>query len=124
MGRLIYTAITSLDGYVADEGGGFEWAAPDEEVHAFVNDLERPIGTYLYGRKLYETMAVWDNPTAFEDPPEVVRNYAELWRASPKVVYSSTLPATWTARTRLERSFNAEAVRAIVRSADADVSIG
>ena len=99
MAKLIYSAIASLDGYVADEDGNFDWAAPDEEVHAFVNDLERPVGTYLYGRRMYETMAVWET-MALDDEPPVMRDFAEIWRAADKVVYSRTLAAASTARTR------------------------
>ena len=90
MANLIYSAIASLDGYIADENGNFDWAAPDEEVHAFVNDLERPVGTYLYGRRMYETMAVWET-MALDDEPPVMHDFAEIWRAADKVVYSRTL---------------------------------
>ncbi len=123
MGRLVYAAITSLDGYVADRGGRFDWAMPDEEVHAFVNDTQREIGTYLYGRRLYDVMAVWETmPTDGE--PEVVADYQRVWRAAHKVVYSRTLDAVSTPRTRLERTFDADAVRALVDASPADVSIG
>ncbi len=123
MGRLVYTTICSLDGYTADTGGGFDWAMPDEEVHAFVNDLERPLGTYLYGRRMYETMAAWqDMGGPGEHPVEV--DYAEIWRAADKVVYSTTLAEVSTPRTRLERSFDPDAVRRLVREADRDVSLG
>src|ERR1700754_5100450 len=111
MAKLTYAAITSLDGFIEDEDGGFDWAVPDPEVHAFVNDLERPVGTYLYGRRMYETMAVWQTmgvgPGA---PPEEVE-FAELWRAADKVVYSRTLDAVTTPRTALEPEFDPEAVR-------------
>ena len=107
MGRLIYSAIASLDGYVADESGGFEWAAPDEEVHAFVNELARPIGTHLYGRRMYEVMSAWE--TMDDDAPEM-RDFAQIWRAADKVVYSRTLAEPTTARTRLEREFDPDAV--------------
>jgi dihydrofolate reductase len=117
VGRLIYTAIASLDGYVNDEQGKFDWAMPDEEVHAFVNELERPIGTHLYGRRLYETMAVWETLESDEPP---MRDYAEIWRAAEKVVYSRTLDAVSSARTRIEREFDPEAVRRM----EGDVSIG
>ena len=103
MAKLIYAAITSLDGYVADEDGNFDWAAPDEEVHAFVNDLERPIGTYLYGRRMYEVMVAWET-TPTDGEPDVVRDYAEIWRAADKIVYSRTLAAASSAKTRLERT--------------------
>ena len=108
MAKLIYSAIASLDLYVEDEHGKFDWAAPDEEVHAFVNELERPIGTYLYGRRMYETMVHWE--TAGEDEPEVISKYAEIWRAADKIVYSRTLESTQTARTRLERELDPNAI--------------
>jgi dihydrofolate reductase len=123
MAKLTYAAITSLDGYIEDESGGFDWAEPDAEVHVFVNDLERPIGTYLYGRRMYETMAVWQT-IGLEpgSPPEEV-DFAEVWRAADKVVYSRTLDATSTPRTRLEREFDPEAVRRMTDAADRDLSV-
>ena len=121
MAKLIYSAIASLDGYVADRDGNFDWAAPDAEVHAFVNDLERPVGTYLYGRRMYETMAAWET---LDDPAPEMRGFAELWRAADKVVYSRTLDAVSTPRTRLERELDPSAVRALVAGAARDVSIG
>jgi dihydrofolate reductase len=123
--RLVYSAIASLDGYVADREGRFEWAAPDEEVHAFVNDLERPVGTYLYGRRMYETMAPWETLEA-EQPglPDPMRDYARLWRAADKVVYSRTLDAVSTPRTRLERAFEPDAVRRLKDASARDLSIG
>ncbi|HZD97782.1 MAG TPA: dihydrofolate reductase family protein [Micromonosporaceae bacterium] len=124
MAKLFYTAITSLDGYVADEDGKFDWAAPDAEVHAFVNDLERPIGTYLYGRRLYDTMVAWETMPSGPDEPPVIRDYAEIWRSADKVVYSTTLETVASARTRIEREFDADAVRQIKASADRDVSVG
>ena len=124
MANLIYSAIASLDGYVADEEGKFGWAAPDEEVHAFINDLERPIGTYLYGRRMYETMAPWETDPALAEGSEITRDYAEVWRAADKIVYSTTLENVTTDRTRLERDFDPESVRALKRSADTDLSIG
>jgi len=124
MAKLIYAAITSLDGYVNDKDGGFEWAAPDEEVHAFVNDLERPIGTYLYGRRMYETMRFWETPDAMTDPSPVAQNYARIWRAADKVVYSTTLDDVSTARTRVERSFDPDAVRQMKSEAAQDISVG
>jgi dihydrofolate reductase len=122
MAKLIYSAIASLDQYVEDEHGKFDWAAPDEEVHAFVNELERPIGTYLYGRRMYETMVYWE--TAGEGEPEVISEYAEIWRAADKIVYSRTLESTQTARTRLERELDPNAIRALKRSAESDISVG
>jgi dihydrofolate reductase len=124
MAKLVYAAITSLDGYVADEDGKFDWAAPDVEVHAFVNDLERAIGTYLYGRRLYDTMVAWETMPSGPDEPPVIRDYAEIWRSADKVVYSTTLETVASARTRIEREFDADAVRQIKASADRDVSVG
>src|SRR5436853_176840 len=121
MAKLIYAAIASLDGYVEDEQGRFDWATPDAEVHAFINDLERPIGTYLYGRRLYDTMAFWEDGG---DEDAVSRDYAGLWRAADKVVYSTTLTTVRSARTRIERTFDAEAVRALKEAAERDLSIG
>ena len=123
MARLHYAAICSLDGYTADADGKFDWAAPDREVHAFVNDLERSIGTALYGRRMYETLAVWQTIGGPEhDPTE--NDYAEVWRATDKVVYSTTLTAVSTPRTRLERVFDPEAVRRLKSAAASDLSIG
>jgi dihydrofolate reductase len=119
--RLIYSAIASLDGYVADEDGKFDWAAPSEQVHAFVNDLERPVGTYLYGRRMYEVMVPWET---MDDPATVMRDYAEIWRAADKVVYSRTLKTVSSNRTRLERDFDPEAVRQLKESAGAPISVG
>jgi dihydrofolate reductase len=123
MAKLIYSAITSLDGYVADEDGNFDWAAPDEEVHAFVNDLERRVGTYLYGRRMYEVMVFWETmPLA--DQPRVVQDFAEIWQAADKIVYSTTLATVSSARTRIERDFDPEAVRQMKASAGRDISVG
>lgn len=124
MARLIYAAITSLDGYVEDGEGRFGWATPDEALHAFVNDLERPIGTYLYGRRMYETMVFWETAGADADEPAVFSDYAGIWRATQKVVYSRTLEATSSARTRIERTFDPDTVRRLKRSATADITIG
>jgi dihydrofolate reductase len=124
MAKLIYSAITSLDGYVADEEGNFHWAAPDAEVHAFVNDLERPIGTYLYGRRMYDTMAYWETADTSGDQPPAMRDYAQLWQAAEKIVYSKTLEAASTARTRIERDFDPEAVRRLKQEVDRDISVG
>src|SRR3954452_13815094 len=121
MAQLIYSAIASLDGYVEDARGKFDWAAPDEEVHAFVNELERPIGTYLYGRRMYQTMSVWET---IDDDHPVMRDYAELWRAAEKVVYSRSLESPSSARTRIERDFDAAAVRQLKATAHDDISIG
>jgi dihydrofolate reductase len=124
MAKLIYSAITSLDGYVADEHGNFDWAAPDDEVHAFVNDLERPVGTYLYGRRMYETMVFWETAPTSGDEPAVVRDFAAMWQAADKVVYSTTLETVASARTRIARSFDPDAVREMLAEAARDVSVG
>ena len=124
MAKLIYSAITSLDGYVADEHGNFDWAAPDEEVHAFVNDLERRIGTYLYGRRLYEVMRYWETAPTTGDQPPVVQDYAAIWQAADKVVYSKTLQTASSARTRVEQAFDPEAVRQMKATAQRDISVG
>ena len=121
MAKLIYTAIMSLDGYVADEDGNFDWSEPDEEVHAYVNDLERPIGTHLYGRRLYDVMVVWET---IADQEPVIRDYAEIWRAADKVVYSRSLETVSSERTRIERSFDPDAVRTMKSVADRDLGIG
>src|SRR5215475_12251813 len=120
MGKLIYSSITSLDGYINDAEGKFDWAEPDEEVLAFVNDQERPIGTYLYGRRMYETMVYWESAPPGESP--AVNDYAPIWRAADKVVYSTTLAAPSSARTRIERAFDADVVRAVKKGGD--VSVG
>lgn len=124
MGRLVYAAIMSLDGYVDDREGRFDWCMPDEQVHAAVNDLSRGAGTYLLGRGMYEVLSVWDT-MATDDPDEPeMSDYARIWQASDKVVYSTTLDAIDAPRTRLERSFDVDAVRAQVAAAERDVSIG
>ncbi|MEN3356046.1 MAG: hypothetical protein V7637_28 [Mycobacteriales bacterium] len=124
MGKLIYSAIASLDGYVEDEQGTFDWAAPDEEVHAFVNDLERPIGTYLYGRRMYETMVFWETVSTGGDQSAASRDFAGIWRAAEKVVYSRTLQTASSARTRIERDFDPAAIRRLKESASADITVG
>src|SRR5438132_7390342 len=124
MAKLIYSAITSLDGYVADEDGNFDWAAPDEEVHAFVNDLERPIGTYLYGRRMYDVMRYWETAPTDAGQPPVVRDYARIWQAADKVVYSKTLATASTSRTRIEKDFDPQAVRRLKATASGDMSVG
>jgi dihydrofolate reductase len=122
--KLIYTAITSLDGYVADEAGNFDWAAPDDEVHAFVNELESHAGTYLYGRRMYEVMVAWETIPTSATEPTVVREYASIWRAADKVVYSRTLDRVSSARTRLERDFDPEVVRRMKAQAPRDITVG
>ena len=124
MAKLIYGMIASLDGYVADEDGNFDWAVPDEEVHAFINDLDRPIGTYLYGRRMYETMVGWEtDPTLAEQSP-LMRDFAQIWQAADKIVYSKTLEAVSTARTRIERDFDPELVRQMKARAGRDLIVG
>lgn len=124
MAKLIYSAITSLDGYVADAEGNFDWSAPDEEVHRFVNDLERPIGTYLYGRRMYETMVFWETTENLEEQPAYIRDYTEIWQAAEKIVYSTTLRAVSSARTSLERTFDVDAIRRMKAETDRDLSVG
>ena len=123
MARLVYAGITSLDGYTVDAEGSFAWAEPDEEVHAFVNDLQRHLGTYLYGRRLYETMRAWQTVPEDEGQDEM-RDFGQVWRSADKVVYSSTLSDVSTPRTRLEHDFDPATVRALVDDADRDVSVG
>lgn len=125
MAKLIYSAITSLDGYIEDDEGKFDWSAPDEEVHAFVNDLERPIGTYLYGRRMYETMVFWETASEHRaDEPSVFWDYAGIWRAAEKIVYSRALQTVSSARTRIEREFDRDAVRRLKQSSGANIAIG
>src|SRR3982074_730350 len=124
MARLIYAAITSLDGYHSDENGKFDWAAPDDEVHAFVNDLERPVGTYLYGRRMYEVMVYWETAHTVADQPLFVLDFAAIWQAADKIVYSKTLEAVSSARTRIERDFDPEAVRQMKGTAGRDITAG
>ena len=123
MGKLIYSTIASLDGYVADEDGKFDWAEPDEEVHTFVNDLERPVRTYLYGRRMYEVMTAWETISLTDQPP-FIREYAEIWRASEKIVYSRSLQKTSTGRTRIERDFDPEAIRQMKSTTGPDLLVG
>ena len=124
MVKLIYSAITSLDGYVADERGGFDWAAPDEEVHTFVNDLERRVGTYLYGRRMYEVMVYWETAHTILDHPPSAQDFAGIWKAADKIVYSKTLEKVSSARTRIERDFDPEAVRQMKALAESDITVG
>jgi dihydrofolate reductase len=124
MAKLIYSAIASLDGYVADEDGKFDWAEPDEELHSFVNDLQRPIGTYLYGRRMYEVMRFWETAHTLADEPPVILDYAGIWQAAEKIVYSTTLVSASSARTRIERDFDPEAVRQLKASAERDLGVG
>ena len=124
MARLIYSALASLDGYVEDSRGGFAWAAPDDEVHAFVNDLERPVGIHLYGRRMYETMVFWETVSTSDGPPAVARDFAEIWQAADKIVYSRTLQTPSSARTRIERDFAPAAIRQLKESSAHDLSVG
>lgn len=124
MGKLRYTAITSLDGYTADAQGSFDWAAPDEAVHSFVNDLERDIGTYLYGRRMYEVMQYWETAPTDDGQPSYLADYARIWQATDKIVYSTTLDNVSTARTKLEPSFDPDTVRAMKEESERELSIG
>jgi len=121
--KLIYSTIASLDGYIEDEDGNFDWSAPDEEVHTFVNDLERPVGTYLYGRRMYEVMVYWETAHLLADQPPYIQDFAEIWQAADKIVYSKTLEAVSSARTRIERAFDPEAVRQM-KAAGRDLTVG
>jgi dihydrofolate reductase len=124
MAELIYSAIASLDGYVADRDGKFDWAAPNDDVHAFINDLLRPVTTHLYGRRMYEVLVAWETVDTGDATPPVLREFAEIWRAADKIVYSTSLAAPASARTRLERDFDADAVRHLKRAAAGDLSVG
>jgi dihydrofolate reductase len=124
MAKLIYSGITSLDGYIADEDGNFDWAVPDEEVHTFVNDLERPVATYLYGRRMYEVMVAWETAHTLPDQPPFIQEFAQIWQAADKIVYSTTLESLASARTRIERDFDPEAVRQMKASAGRDLTVG
>ena len=124
MAKLIYSAITSLDGYTVDADGHFDWSAPDDQVHAFVNDLERSAGTYLYGRRMYEVMKVWQDMLDPPDQPQVVYDFARIWQAADKVVYSSTLEAPSTPNTRIEPVFDAQAIWCMKQDANRDMTIG
>ena len=123
MAKLIYSAIMSLDGYTADTDGNFNWSAPDEEIHAFVNDLERDVGTYLLGRRMYEVMSVWETMDTRDEPP-VIQDYARIWQGADKVVYSTTLDTPSTLKTRLERQFLPEAVQDLKKDSGRNISIG
>jgi dihydrofolate reductase len=124
MAKLIYSAIASLDGYVEDEQGRFDWAAPDDEVHAFLNDLERPIGTYLYGRRMYDTMVFWETASTGAGSSAAIRDFAVIWRAAEKIVYSRTLQTISSARTRIERGFDPDAIQRFKETSEADITIG
>ena len=124
MAKLVYLFIMSLDGYVADRDGRFDWGEPDEEVHTFVNGLQRGIGTYLFGRRLYEVMVAWENPSAFAQEPPYIQDFAEIWKAADKVVFSRTLDRPSSERTRIEREFDADAVRQLKADAGQDLAVG
>ena len=124
MAELIYFTIASLDGYIEDEAGQFDWAAPSDEVHAAANDLARGAGTALYGRRMYETMAVWETDPRLASQPGVIGDFASIWQAADKIVYSTTLAAPSTERTAIARSFEPEAVRRLKASAERDLMIG
>ena len=124
MAKLTFSALASLDGYVADREGKFGWAMPDEEIHAAVNDLERQVGTHLYGRRMYEVLQAWETMDTGPGEPQVIRDYAEIWRAAEKVVYSRTLEEVSSSKTRIEREFVPEAIRELKSSASADLAIG
>jgi dihydrofolate reductase len=124
MSHLIYSVIASLDGYIADEDGRFDWAEPDEAVHTFVNGLERTVGTHLYGRRMYETMLAWESPEVSTGQPPYIREFAEIWRAADKIVYSTTLEAASSARTKIERTFDPNAVHQLKRETERDILVG
>lgn len=124
MARLIYSALASLDGYIEDKNGNFDWAAPDEEVHKFINDLERSAGTHLYGRRMYETLMVWETDPSFTVDSPLLIDFAEIWQAADKIVYSKTLGAVPTRKTQLERNFDPTAIRQLKETAKQDILIG
>jgi dihydrofolate reductase len=124
MAKLVFSMIESLDGYVADAAGKFDWAEPDESVHTFVNDLQRPLGTHLYGRRMYEVMVAWETLGALGDQPPFIEDFAKMWRAASKIVYSSTLVAVSSARTRIERDFDPAVIRRMKEEAVGDISVG
>jgi dihydrofolate reductase len=124
MAKLIYLMITSLDGYIADEEGKFDWSVPDDEVHAVINDYVRPVGTYLYGRRMYEVMSAWETMPTGDDQPAIMRDFAAIWQAADKIVYSTTLEGVASARTRIERSFDPDAIRQLKATSERDLAIG
>lgn len=124
MANLIYSAITSLDGYIEDNQGGIEWSAPDDEVHSFINDLERPIGVYLYGRRMYETMVYWETAGTSTELSPVSREFAHIWRAAEKIVYSRTLRGATSERTRIEPELDFDAIRRLKETSESDISVG
>jgi dihydrofolate reductase len=124
MSRLIYSSIMSLDGYVSDRDGNFEWAAPDEQVLAFVNDLERPVGTYLFGRRMYETMVYWETAHTLGEQSPLLQDFTEIWQAADKIVYSKTLQTVSSARTLMERSFDPDVVLQMKAATERDMTVG
>lgn len=124
MAQLIYSAIASLDGYIEDRDGNFDWAMPDEEVHSFINNLERPVGTYLYGRRMYEIMMVWETDPGFAADSPLTQDFAQVWQSADKIVYSKTLAVASTRKTQIERNFNPEAIQQLKNTAQQDISIG
>lgn len=123
MGKLIYSMITSLDGYISGPDGSFGWGAPDEELHSFANEMASSFGTYLYGRNMYETMVFWETAHTIPDAPQYVLDFARTWQTANKIVYSSTLDTVESDRTRIERSFEPEAVRALKAESELDLTI-
>ena len=124
MAKLIYTALVSLDGYIEDETGKFDWAVPDEELHRYVNDQERGAGTHLYGRRMYETMIAWETDPSLAAASPITRDFAEIWQAADKIVYSRTLEAASTSKTRIERDFIPYKLRQLKAAATHDLLIG
>ncbi len=124
MAKLIYSAIASADGYVEDTAGSFDWAAPGEELLCFVNDLERPVGTYLYGRRMYETMLYWETAHTVPGQPSSVREFTSIWQAAGKIVFSTTLPSVSSARTRIERNFDPGMIRQLKSATEHDMTVG
>jgi dihydrofolate reductase len=124
MAKLIYSAITSLDGFAADESGNFDWADPDAEVHTFVNDLVRPIGTHLYGRRMYEVLVAWESDDILVDEAPYIHDFAAIWRAADKIVYSRSLESASSARTRIEHDFDPDAIRHLKATTERDITIG
>jgi dihydrofolate reductase len=124
MGKLLYITNVSVDGFIEDRHGSFNWSEPDDDLFAFITDLIRPIGTSLYGRRMYETMAVWETEPAFAAESELMADFADVWKAADKVVYSTTLDAVSTAKTRIERTFDTESVRALKAASTSDLTIG
>ena len=124
MAKLIYSAIASADGYVEDAAGSFDWAAPDEELLSFVNDLERPVGTYLYGRRMYETMLYWETANTVPGQPAAAREFTGIWRTADKIVFSTTLTSVSSARTRIERNLDPSMVRQLKRATEHDMTVG